>query len=299
LAFMATQISPVAEELAGIDKLAAETPRQVANAHTIFNLANTLIFIGFVTPMAKLVEFLVPKRERAVEPVLKTKYLDDILLDTPELALDRVQLELQRVGERAYHMVDAAIPLAVQGSARELRKLAVLDDEVDALHGQILAYLGAVTATPLKKSQARLASLYLSANNNLEAIGDIVETNIVHAGVERAATNAKFSQASVEKIQQLHTSVLSALETTLDAMGDFDYAAARSVLEAKTQIAEIASDLESHLAERLTSDREHRVIVFGLESEIVEYLKRTYYFTKRIAKEIVSLDPEKDAGDKA
>ena len=45
LATVVASISPVAEGLSGQAKLAAETPRQIANAHTVFNVANTLIFI--------------------------------------------------------------------------------------------------------------------------------------------------------------------------------------------------------------------------------------------------------------
>ena len=40
-------ISPVYEGLTGTEKLAAEAPRQIANAHTVFNVTNTVVFIGF------------------------------------------------------------------------------------------------------------------------------------------------------------------------------------------------------------------------------------------------------------
>ena len=50
LADLVRAVSPVSEELAGLERLAADTPRQIANAHTLFNLANLAIFIWF-TPM--------------------------------------------------------------------------------------------------------------------------------------------------------------------------------------------------------------------------------------------------------
>ena len=66
LADLVTSISPTHPELTGIDKLGAETPRQIANAHTIFNIANTLIFIGFTTQFARIVERLIPDRRRSL-----------------------------------------------------------------------------------------------------------------------------------------------------------------------------------------------------------------------------------------
>ena len=55
LAELVTLISPVHAELAGAQRLAAETPRQIANAHTIFNIANTLMFIWFTALIARFV----------------------------------------------------------------------------------------------------------------------------------------------------------------------------------------------------------------------------------------------------
>ena len=48
-------LSPSYPELSGVDRLAAETPRQIANAHTVFNVANTVIFIGMTSQTARLV----------------------------------------------------------------------------------------------------------------------------------------------------------------------------------------------------------------------------------------------------
>ena len=45
LAEVVTAISPTHKDLYGAQRLAAEAPRQIANAHTIFNVASTFIFI--------------------------------------------------------------------------------------------------------------------------------------------------------------------------------------------------------------------------------------------------------------
>ena len=55
------EISPQLTEMAGKDRLAAEVPRQIANAHTVFNVANTILFLGITNSLARLVERLVPQ----------------------------------------------------------------------------------------------------------------------------------------------------------------------------------------------------------------------------------------------
>ncbi len=57
---LARGISPSANYLEGSARLAADTPRQIANAHTLFNVGNTFLFIWFTGPLAKLVDRIVP-----------------------------------------------------------------------------------------------------------------------------------------------------------------------------------------------------------------------------------------------
>ena len=100
-------VSPVADDLQGVARLAAETPRQVANANTIFNIANTCILIWFTGPIATLATKLVPQRANAKKDPKHSTLLDPIYLQTPSLALDRVSLEMANLGEHVANMLDA------------------------------------------------------------------------------------------------------------------------------------------------------------------------------------------------
>ncbi len=100
LANFVTSVSPSHPELDGVARLAAETPRQIANAHTFFNVANTLLFIWFTGPLASLVQRLVADQPLAEQGlIVRPKYLEEVLLSTPSLALDRVRLEILHMGE--------------------------------------------------------------------------------------------------------------------------------------------------------------------------------------------------------
>lgn len=58
-------------------------------------------------------------------------------------------------------------------------------DEVDALHGHNITYLGEVSKSKLEdESTGELLSL-MTVVNDLEAIGDIIETNLVSLGLVR------------------------------------------------------------------------------------------------------------------
>ncbi|GAB5535071.1 MAG: Na/Pi cotransporter family protein [Rubricoccaceae bacterium] len=278
--------SPTAEGLTGTDRLAAETPRQIANAHTVFNIANTLLFLPFAGLIAKLVTRLIPDRPETEDEVITPRYLDALLLDTPALALDRVRMELRRLGERAHTMVEQALPVTLGGTLEDLQALERLDEEVDGLHGAIVSYLGQLSQESLDRAQAEQHYDYLEVANNIESIGDLIETNLVGAGMERLGLGLKVSDGTQSQLEALHAAVSDAVGLALQALDANNPEMARQVREAKTSIKHLANEAEAHLSRRLSADAPDRLGLYTFESELIEYLKRVYYFAKRIAKAV-------------
>jgi phosphate:Na+ symporter len=110
--------------LAGADLLAAETPRQIANVHTFFNIINALLFVGFTTQIAQLVEWMIPDRPIQPEKAMLPKFLDDDLVSTPAIALEATRQELRRLGKRVRKMVRQIMPAAITGSRTDLERVA-------------------------------------------------------------------------------------------------------------------------------------------------------------------------------
>jgi len=269
-------------DLEGVARLAAETPRQIANAHTIFNVSNTLIFIWFTGPLARLVQRLVPDPDE--ELARRPSVLDEGLLQTPELAFDLVRMELGRLGASAVGMVREAMQSVVHGSGEDLAHLEQMDAEVDTLHGELIAYMGQLSQEHLTGEQIERLHGYMSVANSIESIGDIVETNLTEVGTQRLRHNLQISQSTQEVLDPLNREVCRAVEMSMEALVTGQRELAADVETAKGTINELAAEAERHLAIRLTAAEPDRVVMFRLESEAIEYLKRVYYFAKRIAK---------------
>jgi len=135
-------ISPMAHELSGIERLAADTPRQLANAHTVFNIFNLVLFLGFTNTLARLVLRIVPPLPP--KPVSETvpAYLDNMYLAQPAMALDRVRLELARVGEKVLGMIKDSFPTLLVGTRERVVSLQLRDEEIDALTDAITLFPG-------------------------------------------------------------------------------------------------------------------------------------------------------------
>ena len=287
LARAVTLLSPAAPELGGMSRLAAETPRQVANAHTIFNVANTLLFLPFATQFARLVERLVPDLPLADLEEVRVRYLDEDLLDTPSLALDRARLELLHQGDQVSEMMAAVLPAVLRGSGQELDEVAAKDDAVDYLHGRIVTYLGQISSRRLSENQSEELLQLMEAANSLENIGDIVETNLTRLGRERLESQLTVSKTTEEVIVGFHAVVSKALDAALQAVAQKNAEAAGQVVGMKQEINRLASAAAVHQAQRLVADEPNRLRAYTVEMDILQSLKRIFYFTKRMARSVV------------
>jgi phosphate:Na+ symporter len=292
LASVVQAISPSHPDLAGTARLSAEVPRQIANAHTLFNVLNTLIFIGFTGQIARLVEWLVPDRPLDEEAlVVQAKYLDEELLTTPSLALDRARLEVLRMGERVQDMMTRILPAILSGNKGTLRDIERMDDDVDTLHAYILDYLGKISRLTLTERQTQELMRLMEAVNDLENIGDTIETNLVVLGRERIDQGVSISQPTREVLGGLHGAVNKALQAAIQAVSQKNDLAARTVTSMKQEISRIAESAAAHEAQRLVAAEPKRIPAYTIEIDIIEKLKRIYYFAKRMAKTVETEEP--------
>ena len=78
---------------------ATDVARQIANAHTFFNIANVIIQFPFALMIIKFVTKVVPGEDKHDE--FELQYLDSRLLETPTVAVVQIVKEIIRMGEIA------------------------------------------------------------------------------------------------------------------------------------------------------------------------------------------------------
>jgi phosphate:Na+ symporter len=284
---LATWLSPSSGDLSSAARDAADTPRQIANAHTIFNVVNTLLFLPFAAQFARITEKLVPERPIAEEEVVRTRYLDTELIATPSLALDRVRLEILGLGERVTDMLDAILPAVLTGRREDLLEIEAMDDAVDSLHASTVTYLGKVSQGKLTAAQTDELIKLMEAVNSLEAIGDVIETNLVSLGLERIEDGVTVSSATTKVLTRFHRAVRGALDASLQAATLRSEQAASAVRQMKGTINQLADDAQRHQARRLVADEPDRIAAYTLETDVLQNLKRIYYYTRRMARTVL------------
>jgi phosphate:Na+ symporter len=279
-----------------VENVGGGTARQIANAHTIFNVANALVFIWFAGQLARLAEWLVRDRADPSEALVRARYLDIDLLAAPALALDRARLEVMRMAHRITTMLTDVLPAVLHGPGSKLREIEAFDDEVDALHAQIVKYLGRVSQTRLSEASTTELIGLMEATNAVEAIGDVIETNLVMLGLNRIEQQITVSPETEAKIATLHRAILESLEVAVRALSERDIEAAATVSGHKKWISRLEQEALLHQAERLVAPEPKRGRTYRLEIDIVSNLKRIHYFVRRIARTATPIEDRASSG---
>jgi phosphate:Na+ symporter len=292
-------ISPTAPHLDGLARRAAEAPRQIANAHTAFNVLNTLLFIWFTVPLAGLVRWLVPERAGRDREAVEPKYLEPACLETPALALDRVRMELGHLGERVIEMTEAAAQAVVQGTRQDLQRVSQMDHDVDVLYTAILEFIRRLGMQRLTDSESLQMQDLVAVTSYLDTAAELIVTNLVPLGAKRIEQHLIFSPTTLEILRPLNDGVARSMRDALRAVAENDLPLANQVIQSKFDVYRQADLATEHLSKRLLANEPHRVVVFSAESDIVEHMRRVYYYARRIAKLVARSQGEPESVDVA
>ncbi len=282
-------VSPASPELEGMARAASEVPRQIANANTLFNVINTLLFIGFTGWFAKLAERLVPERAPRAGVIVEPEFLDDAALKAPSVALQQVRLELGRVGAITLVMLNDIGPALKNGDIGRLEDILRHEDEVDILEAEILKYLGKIRKGLLTEQESLEFQGLMMATDNLENLADVIETDLVSLARKAVELKSSPGDKTRKMLAEFYTSVVNAVELAVRAIRDNDQQAAESVLMMKNSVREQSEQLLGRKAERLTADDPDYLELVRLEMSFVDQMRRIYTLAKRIAK--VALPP--------
>ena len=151
-AVLIRMLSPAGPEVAVIS-------RQIANAHTMFNLAMTLIWTPLLPYMVRLVSGIVREGEKTSQELSEPMFLDSKLTAQPAAALRLVEKEMVRCGECAnLLLLDLSGLVKAEDSKLSVRMLEQTD-QARRLYEQVTEYLAELfSAGSMSEEQANEAA---------------------------------------------------------------------------------------------------------------------------------------------
>ena len=182
--------------------LNGDLPRQIANAHTVFNVFTTLILLPFIPILARICEKVIPVSSGKI----KYQYLEPHLLDTPPIALTQTAYALRRMLQKAWRMIDCALSIYNRNDEKNqafVRQLEKREADIDERQKNITDYLAQLMSRKLTRSEAAQIPLLLHCTNDVERIGD--HTEIIQEIIGKLqASELKFSLQAEKEYDLLH-----------------------------------------------------------------------------------------------
>ncbi len=271
-----------------------EIPRQIANANTLFNIINTLLFIGFTKWFAKLAEKLYPDRPEKVGIIIAPKYLDENTVTVPSVALEQVRQEFGRMGAITTTMLSEFPKAIIERNQKHLNEIIKLDDKIDILEAEIFSFLSKVRQQSLTHEESKTHQELMTATVNLESLADIIETELSDLGKRFIIKERKVSETTRHILSELFREVHQAVVNAVDAVSHNDQNIANEVLIKNATINNLAESLLERKSEGLGRDQTDQLETARIEISLIDKLRRTYSLAKRIARIILPAEVSKN-----
>lgn len=224
----------------------AATEWGIAVAHSIFNVLCTAVLLPMGRLLEKLVLRLVPENK---EPQREAE-LDERLLATPTLALERCHTLITDMA--SYSLEALRESLLCVGENPEKYSCHIREDEAKTDHYEdiIGSYLVKLSARKIGENDSALAAEYLRLIGDFERIADH-SVNVLEAAEEMRRKGITFSPAAQEEYAVIADAVREVTALAYDAYVSGDLSAAEKVEPLEQVIDDLKEELRTRHIRRM------------------------------------------------
>ena len=283
-------------------KTSDNIPRQIANAHTIFNIMATVIFIPFTGYIAKTIIKFFPDKDvqRNIEkPALL--HLDEKSLDQPEAAINNAQAEISGVvglmervvGTLVRPFIDNQEQTDIENSELDLETgLNQRLDKIEYLNKSISDYLLKTSRGDLSSDQSKEVFSLVSTVNYLESMNNIVKLRFEKLVDDKNNLDGNFSEEGQREILDYHTKLVKQVKRLNQFFNKFDRTKAEKIMQKGHKYKDIEEKYRLEHFQRVSKDVAESVSTHELHMELMDLLKQMNIFIELIASTLLS--PELD-----
>jgi phosphate:Na+ symporter len=229
-------------------------PRAVADFHAGFNIVIALAFLPLLSPVARLLEKILPNPDPAADPA-QPLYLDEAAIEFPSIALGHAAREALRMVDVLDSMIEGAANAFRRPDREEIARSRRLDDVLDALNGEIKHYVMQLDPEGLSDEERRRLEGILAFSLNLESGGDVIERNILPFAAKQMKRGVELSYEAEREIESIFRAARSNLAAAASIFMTGDPRAARALTEQKSEFRRREADaIRAHLAQLRKND---------------------------------------------
>ena len=218
----------------------------IAVIHTAFNIAATAILLPLNGVLVKLATLSVPD-DRQEE---KTELLDERLLGTPAVAIQRAHEIAVRMAEDSAEAMTLAMGLTRDFDSKTMEQVLALEDSTDRYEDALGTYLVKLSGINLTVADNRILNTLLYTISDIERIADHA-VSVGRAALEMEEKKIHFSQQAQSELAVLERAVSDILSRTVDAYRGFDRNLAMKVEPQEQVVDALVREVKSRHIRRL------------------------------------------------
>ncbi len=196
----------------------------IAVAHSVFNILCTILLL----PMSGLLERLVVRIIPDDDKKEKFEQLDERLLVTPSVALDRASAIACEMAQDSALAIKNSILALNSYSADLAEQIRSLEERADRYEDSLGTYLVKLSGQHISDSESAEISKILKAIGDFERITDH-SVNILESAEELKEKNIDFTDSAAVEMKSLSEAVCEIVNLTLDSFVNNDFEAAKCV----------------------------------------------------------------------
>lgn len=296
------------------------TARQLANAHTIFNVSLGLFFLPFINLFSKMVYIIYPRRKKPKTYEIVTRYIEDAMLETPSLAMDLARAEMSRMAMLLGRMLRAIIVPFMSDEdqicrqakkdedteflIREIPKrdenypdltllegLSLREAKIDFLEKKITAYLTRIAQGNITEEQAKEIFGMVSIVKDMESMGDIIHRSMIPLIAKKKRLCYDFSSAGKEELLIYHSKVSKQISRLKQAFKETDPKIADRIMKKERKYLDLESKYRVRHLKRIILKKEDSVETTEIHMEFMDLMKQIVLYSANIAQTYIDTTP--------
>lgn len=218
-----------------VSRMSEDPARQLANAHTLFNVMNTLLLLPFAGVLVFLSKKILPVTDDEIKLRTGIKYLDDRILETPSIAIVQVLKEVLHMGNVAFESYTSAVDSLIKSDYKKALDTFQLEKSINMMEKAIASYLISLSNKEISPKQREIIDGLFSTINDIERVGDHAD-NLAELGMYKHENNLFFTTIAIEELELMTSRVSKSYKEALSALYTGDYSIAQRVVEREGEI---------------------------------------------------------------
>lgn len=226
-----------------------DLPRQIANAHTIFNVSVSVLMLPFVKMLADFIEKAIPDKGEEKDKK-KTRFIDPRLLSMPIMAVQMAKEEVLRMGWIAYEMVQRSIDAMLNDDNDDIKWVFKHEKNVDEICHTMDAFLASIPAEKLGPDEVKVLENLKHLTTDIERVGDHAN-NLAEFAQQIRARKYSLSKYGRKEIVTISKLVLKTFGLALKALKTDGQKFIDRVVENEERIDKMEKEFKQNHIQRL------------------------------------------------